>query len=144
MSPLNSLRRFLALPRSERRRLLRAARRLLAIDLALRTRGFARVAAGLDRRPAGESQNGEKAVEPWVRAIDVAARHHLYPMRCLTRALALRSCLRDEGVEAELRFGVRKEGPELAAHAWLELGGMPLGDPGEDGRFAALAPAPPS
>jgi len=108
--------------------LIRAAIRLLAIDLRLRLRGFAAVSAAGGRPIPAREAGGESAIEPWVRAVDVAARHHLYPMRCVSRALALRSFLAEEGIASDLRFGVRKEGDRLAAHAWIERGGTPIGE----------------
>ncbi|HEV7670201.1 MAG TPA: lasso peptide biosynthesis B2 protein [Thermoanaerobaculia bacterium] len=140
ISRLASLRRFWALPAIERRRLIRAALRLLSIDLRVRLKGFAAVAATLDRRRKVAGALGESSIPFWVRAVDVAARHHLYPMLCVPRALALRSFLAEEGVETELRIGVRKEGDRLAAHAWVEHRGTPIGESSAVGeRFAPLA-----
>jgi hypothetical protein len=61
--------------------------------------------------------------------IGVAAAHHLYPMRCLPRAVALRWALAGLGVAAELKIGVRRAGDGFLAHAWVEAGGRPLGEP---------------
>lgn len=136
---LVNLRRWRALPAIDRRRLCRAALRLLAIDLGLRLRGFAVVAAAFERRGVRPRVGGKESVDLWVRAVDVAARHHLYPMSCLPRALALRSLLAEEGVATDLRIGVRKEGAALAAHAWVELEGVPIGEiPSIAERFAPL------
>jgi len=50
--------------------------------------------------------------------------------RCLARSFALLSLLRAYGLDGELRFGVaRSNGREIAAHAWVESGGLPLEDP---------------
>lgn len=137
---LHNLRRFRALSGAERRRLIRAALRLLAIDLHLRLRGFAAVAAAVERRGVRPAAGGEGSVDLWVRAVDVAARHHLYSMSCLPRALALRSLLAEEGVATDLRIGVRKEGAALTAHAWVEQEGVPVGEiPAIAERFAPLA-----
>jgi hypothetical protein len=108
--------------------LIRAALRLLAIDFRLRLRGFAAVESSFDRRSVRPGGGGESSIEPWVRAVDVAARHHLYPMLCVPRALALRSLLAEEGIVTELRIGVRKEGDRLVAHAWVEHRGVPIGE----------------
>lgn len=137
---LANLRRFFALPAVDRWRLIRAALRLLAIDLRLRLGGFAAVAASVERRTVRPGGGGERSIAPWVRAVDVAARHHLYPMHCVPRALALRSLLAEEGVATELRIGVRKEGGRLAAHAWVEHRGAPIGEaPAIAERFTPLA-----
>ncbi len=63
------------------------------------------------------------------RLVRAAARLFWPPMTCLRRALALRGMLARRGLQAELRIGVRKTADGLHAHAWLELGGVPLGEP---------------
>ncbi len=74
--------------------------------------------------------------------MDVAARHHLYPMLCVPRSLALRALLAESGIRTELRIGVRKTGESLAAHAWVEHRGLPLGEPAAIAeRFTPLEPA---
>ena len=63
-----------------------------------------------------------------VRSISLASR---YPYRwswCLQSSLALRAWLARIGVFADLRIGVRKDGGDLQAHAWLEYGGEVLND----------------
>ena len=57
--------------------------------------------------------------------------------RCLVRSLVLVSLLARRGVEGRLLLGVRTE-PEFEAHAWVEVGGEPLLDPGpwRHGRLA--------
>lgn len=137
------LRRLRALSAPDRSLLLRAWAALLIIDLGLRTLGYAGLRRRLERRwpptakPAGDPDS-------LARTVDRAARHHLYPMRCLQRSLALEHLLRKRGHAAGIRFGVRRIGArnELSAHAWVEVDGRPLGEPGEiEGRFARLVPA---
>lgn len=47
---------------------------------------------------------------PWMHAL------------CLPRALAAHAMLRRRGVASQLCLGVAREGGELAAHAWVEMG----------------------
>ncbi len=139
--------RFASISVPERRRLVRAMLRLLWIDLGVRLYGFARLSNHLERRRepprSGHGETSRPVAEvlgDWVRAVDVAARHHLYPMRCVPRSLALRAFLAEEGIATELRIGVRKEGERLAAHAWIEHRGTPIGEsPTVGKRFAPLA-----
>ena len=49
-------------------------------------------------------------------------------MGCLPRSIALQRLLADRGVTARLRVGVRKEGAELHAHAWVESAGRVVGE----------------
>jgi len=102
---------------------------LLEVDLALRLRPFPRVRAWATAGapgPAGDVAEMQR-VE---RMVSCAARHHLYPMRCLRRALVLQRLLWRRGIATELRLGVAREGKELIAHAWLERDGLPVGEPG--------------
>jgi len=63
------------------------------------------------------------------RLVAVAAGHHLCPMRCLQRTLALQWLLGRSGIQTQLRIGVRKEAGDFGAHAWLECDGEPIGEP---------------
>ncbi len=63
------------------------------------------------------------------RLVSMAARHHLYPMTCLRQSLVLQRLLARRGIAALLKIGVRKEAGMLAAHAWLEYRGQPIGQP---------------
>jgi hypothetical protein len=49
--------------------------------------------------------------------------------RCLARSLVLLAMLARRRVETRLVIGTR-QGPAFAAHAWVELAGVPLLDPG--------------
>jgi hypothetical protein len=110
---------------------------LLVADLGLRTLPFAR----LDRwlAPKVQGRADEAAVGRLVWATASAARHHLYPMRCLPQALCLRRLLGRHGIAAELKIGVARQDGELAAHAWVERKGRPVGESlTVDERFATL------
>ncbi len=50
---------------------------------------------------------------------------------CLARALALYGDARRHGFAPSLVLGVRKDGGEVASHAWLELRGRPFLEPHE-------------
>jgi hypothetical protein len=62
------------------------------------------------------------------QGVDLAARHHLYPMTCLPRSLVLHLMLARMGIKSELRIGVRKADGRLQAHAWVERGTRPVGE----------------
>ncbi len=110
---------------------------LLIADLGLRVLPFARVERWL--APAVSARPDEPAVGRLVWATEAAARHHLYPMRCLPKALCLRWLLGRHGIESELRIGVARQDGGLAAHAWVERQGSPVGeDRGVEERFAPL------
>ena len=123
--------------------LARAACWLLAVDLGLRTLGFARVRSLLDHRRRPAAPPGDPAawarVERLASAVAVAARHHLYPMKCLARSLVLEHLLARRGIASDLKIGVRKQDGQFGAHAWLECSGRPVAEAEDvDRRFAAV------
>lgn len=63
------------------------------------------------------------------RIVDVASRRNLFGANCLARSLVLRRMLLCQGLQADLRVGVRKtDDGSLDAHAWVEYAGQPLID----------------
>lgn len=127
---LSRVRTFLALDAASRRLFLRAWWLLLCAEIGLRTTSLERCERRLLAREEGALQAATalppQEIARWVQA---AARHHLLPMTCLRRALVLKTLLVARGTAAELVLGVRREGAELLAHAWVEVEGMPVGEP---------------
>jgi hypothetical protein len=113
---------------------------LLAADLGLRLLSFPRVDRWLAPAVTPTPEEGEIGRLVW--AMEAAARHHLYPMRCLPKALCLRRLLGRRGIAAELRIGVSTRDGGLAAHAWVERQGIPIGETRDvEERFAPLRSA---
>lgn len=138
--------RFRALPGLEQRLLLEAWWRLLSAALSLRLLPRRVVTAAL-RETSSPPERLENAgqIPSIALAIGRAAAHHLRPMTCLPRALALRQMLAKRGIPSVLRIGVRKEAATLAAHAWIEVEGEAIGEPAAiEERFRALLPASPA
>ena len=135
------LRRARGLSPTERWAFLRAWAVLLAADLALRVLPFPRVERLLAPRPRAVGEPDPALFSRLVWATGAAARHHLYPMRCLPQSLCLRWLLGRHGIVTELRIGVTRRRGGLEAHAWVEREGRPLGEGGDVAeRFAPLAP----
>jgi len=63
--------------------------------------------------------------------VHLAARHCPVTAQCLPQSLVLWWLLRRAGVASELRIGVRKQAGRLEAHAWVELSGWSLNQPGD-------------
>ena len=120
------------LPAADRRILAHALVDLIVVDVGLRVRGFQRLVEGAHRT----APTPKHAVEPrdmgracrYAAWLQIASRHHFIRGQCLHRSLVLHRWLRREGLPSELRIGVRKEGSELKAHAWVELGGQAVND----------------
>ena len=69
---------------------------------------------------------------------NLGARSWMHAL-CLPRALAAHAMLRRRGIASQLCLGVAREGDELAAHAWAEIGNNKIvGGPEADG-FTRLA-----
>jgi hypothetical protein len=114
---------------------------LLVADLGLRVLPFARFNSWLAPEVAAREAD-DAAVGRLVWATASAARHHLYPMRCLPQALCLRWLLGRHGIPAELKLGVARENGRVFAHAWVESNGQPLGESLQvEERFATLGSA---
>jgi hypothetical protein len=71
--------------------------------------------------------------------VRLAANRGPVRVTCLPHSVVLWWLLRRQGVDAVLRFGVRKTAGEIEAHAWVEHGGTALNDDGDiRERFAAF------
>lgn len=127
----STLRALRSLSRRELGSLARAWAYLLTANVALRFVAFPRVERLLALLSRGGRPQPAFPADRLAALVTAAARHHLLPMTCLPRALALQALLRRNGIQAELRIGVRREGGALQAHAWIEHAGSPIGEPGE-------------
>jgi len=111
--------------------------RLVVVGIGLRWCGFPTVAGWV---PARTRDIGQEDLPYAVHHADLiarAARRLPFQRRCLARSLTLHWWLRAEGVPSDLRIGVRKDGHDLAAHAWVVIGDTPIDE------MAAVAPFTP-
>jgi transglutaminase superfamily protein len=111
--------------------------------IGLRLLGLQRYQLSMMRwaRPKhGTVGDSEIAATQAARMVAVAARYTLLGRTCLPRALVLSFLLQRMGLRSDLRIGVRQEGDELKAHAWIERHGQALNDTADvHERFAAFA-----
>jgi hypothetical protein len=113
--------------------LARLAFLLPAVGASLRLLGFKRTRDLLERfaPPPAQQELGETSLfenaNRIARLVGIAANHGPYRATCLRRSLMLWWLLRRRGIPAELRIGVRKDGKDLNAHAWVEHRDVPLG-----------------
>ena|SRR5689334_18559951 len=85
------------------------------------------------------------------QAVDRAARRGVFRPKCLVRSMALHRMLERHGIQGSvIRIGVRREGDDLLAHAWVECKGVTLIDSPSavaafsrltDARLAGLSPS---
>ena len=126
-------------PRSMRRVYLReAAITLVFARLAVRYLPSARLFNWADRPAKRVSRFAVDDVN-WVAwAIEHSATLPGMNAMCLPRALAAHAMLRRRGIASKLCLGVARNGDEIAAHAWIEVGERTIGG-GDAGRFTQLA-----
>jgi len=122
------------LPRPAKLLFLRAALLLPFLTLLLRWRGFRYTQRLLQKSltSAKEGPSGALSdvhVAQASRMVLAAARNFPIPSTCLERSLTLWWLLARQGITTQLQIGVRKEGGEFAAHAWVEYRGVAIGDP---------------
>jgi hypothetical protein len=147
---MSKVARFLALGGWERSVFVRALVMLPATAAGLRVLGLRRVQALLSTLPrAAVARTGDDLfhARQVARLVAAAARHGPYRASCLPISLTLQHLLRERGIDAALRLGVRKVAGRLEAHAWVEHGGEPLAEAAAiHERFAAfeqpIAPQP--
>lgn len=123
------LAQFRKLTLSQQRTLLAAALWMPVFWLGLRMLGLPRFQVWLrgSREPRWVVMTLDE-IQALAELVNIAARHTLGPVTCLTRSLLLGWMLRRRGVESQLRIGVRLASGVLEAHAWLECEGAPVND----------------
>lgn len=138
MSIRRDLARLRALLPAERRLLARALLLLPAYAIGVRLAGLRHTREWFRSLHAIEDATEQQAV----RMAAAVARRAPWKGGCLPAALTLERLLAAQGIDSELRLGVRRVGARFEAHAWLERDGECIFDTsGEPGSFAPLEPA---
>ena len=122
---MSDLRKLLALDARERRVLAAAACLLPLVSMALKVTSLKRT-AGLMRVFERRRVARPLPAAAIARLTGVAARRGAPGASCIVRSMVLRTLLARHGHASELRFGARKEGGRLMAHAWVECEGRAL------------------
>lgn len=119
---IRKLSKLRELSRREVALLLEAAVLLPIVAVALRAAGFARTRKLIERWGRARREQPAGDTLPVVsRMVRVAASHLPVKAGCLPQSLVAWCLLRRRGVACELRFGARRDGAGLLAHAWVEL-----------------------
>ena len=95
----------------------------LLVELGLKCMSVATLLERLDRLQPARTRIGSQPSYPLARL--AAAAYRLLPIRgtCLRESLVLYALLRRRGAVPRLCVGVKKDGVELAAHAWIACDG---------------------
>ncbi len=130
------LKKWIALSPAERRTIVFLMIVLPIVDGGVRILGYARCRSLLTRAqaPFGWAGRGALVAESAVdaprlaRLVGIAALNGPYRAACLCRALTLWAMLKGSGVDARMKFGVRRQNETIEAHAWVECEGRVLID----------------
>jgi len=133
---LKSLCRFSALQRTAQALFLRALLMLPLVGLSLKLRGFEATRATLRKTlsPTMSRMDPDplnKQITLTAHMVNAADRHGLLHPSCLVKSLTLWWLLGRQGISSQLRVGIRKDGGNLKAHAWVEREGIALNEPEE-------------
>ena len=127
------LTKFLALSREDRVLLLTLWPLIVLVAALLRLLGYRRAVRLLSRRSLTSPVQDPVPDDSMVYALRlgrlarIAGRYAPTNGSCLRQSLLVWWILGRKGVPAELRIGVQTAGG-FAAHAWVELGGLPVND----------------
>jgi hypothetical protein len=122
---------FRALTPKQRQVLLVASIALPVFWIGLTSLGLARLLSWLPRGRVERHNLVDAAFTEMcdvADAVNIAARHSPFPSTCLTRSTLLQWMLNRQGVDSDLRIGVKLIGGKLEAHAWVEHDGVPIND----------------
>lgn len=126
---MNVLKRWRAVPRTERRALWPAAWRLAMVRVLLATRGT----AGAQKFLANRAKAGTRILESpelWQTRAGALQRlsTRMPATRCLARSITLWWWMRASGLAPTLQVGIRQTQPDLQGHAWVECNGHVFGE----------------
>ena len=127
-------------PQTMRRLYLREATTMLVLArLAVRFLPSARLFAWADR-PIRHIRRFAGDEVQWVAwAVEERGGAPGMNTLCLPRALAAHAMLRRRGIASRLCLGVARNGEDIAAHAWIEVGGRTIVGGEEARSFTRLA-----
>lgn len=133
MTRLGRLRNLLERRKCRLLTFLQAAVTLVSVACALRLVGYTRTQRVLQdscryRRPVSDITQSKRAVGDALNAVHIAMRLARGWITCLPRALTLHWLLARRGVDSQICLGVCLGRGGLAAHAWVERDGVPLGE----------------
>jgi len=130
---LRKLHTFNALSTAERRAFFISLGLYPGIGLSLHIMGFKRTFSWLDstagvNSPSSEEKRVYEILLNTHQVFWLVKRYIPYKGTCLSRSMLLYWLLRREGVETNLRIGVKKDQEVFKAHAWLEYKTIVLND----------------
>jgi hypothetical protein len=112
---------------------------LVLVQVGLQLAGYQPLISWIEKRTLTSSQgptgvgkgknlNSPAKAEHVLGLVAKAAHHGFYKANCLRRAITAWWLLRTYGFLPDIRFGAKKNGSTLAAHAWIEINGRAIGE----------------
>lgn len=116
----------------ERVRIAGLALMLVPIHASLLAFGYTRTRQWLERLSAAPNRRTPSSSDMTeacrlAELASIAGRHGLVDASCLRQSLLVYFLLRRRSLAPALMLGVRRQGSEMDAHAWVQLGDMALG-----------------
>jgi hypothetical protein len=131
------LRKFIKLPRPDRRLLVSAIVALIKARLTVAFVPLRKILQPVAPHSGAISSDSDLARITW--AVDAASRIVPTARNCLVRAIAGRELLARGGVSSQLRLGIVKSSRDrLSGHSWLECGGRIITGEGEHRSHAEI------
>ena len=123
-------RRLLSLSRSEWCWLAQSLVLVPAVAASLRVKGFGPTVRWLGDHSSGPARPEDLEIARSMgRVVNMVAARKIIGTLCLGRSLALWFLMRRRGFDGELVIGAEPvRNGVLPAHAWVELGGIPMND----------------
>jgi transglutaminase superfamily protein len=128
----HALKRYKRLNPEARELFQRAIVLLPRVALCLRLRGFNGTREALGKKLSAavfvsrSTEEAARLVQLSSRMVKAAGRYGIIRPTCLAESLTLWFLLKQRGVTADLRIGVRKTRQKFEAHAWVEYAGTAL------------------
>jgi Transglutaminase-like superfamily len=127
----NACHKFFQLPSASRRFVLRTILILPIAYAGLKLFGLNRLLPRIQRLSPDARELPESSlqeIQTYARLFSAVARRCPLPLQCLGRSVALCWLLRQQGIDATVHIGVRKENEALDAHAWVQFGDFVIND----------------
>jgi hypothetical protein len=127
----NACHKFFRLPWESKRFVLRTILILPIAYSGLKLFGLNRLLSRIQRLTPDARELPEPSlpeVQTYTRLFSAVVRRCPLPLQCLGRSVALCWLLLQQGIDARVHIGVRKEDNALDAHAWVQSGDFVIND----------------
>jgi len=127
----NACHKFFKLPAESKGFVLRTILILPMTYAGLELFGLNRLLARIQRLAPNAGQMPQPSlqeIQAYTHLFSAVARRCPLPLQCLGRSVALCWLLRQQGIDAKVHIGVRKENNALDAHAWVQVGDFVIND----------------